>query len=160
MKKMLPVLLFLSAAWISAETVNAWLDYPVEYAQLTGAFKGAPTAKMFFESGALINRKNDNGDLAVCKVVKRTRQLNTVTYLLTSSAAGKPLVKFVVRLEINDAEESTLMSYFKVTIISNGNVVESEYDGTAESAGQVLGMFISVLQLILDVDKVNSFFQD
>ena len=156
MKGILPIILLLSAATALAQNVNAWLDYPLEYAQLTGAFNSPVSAKQLFESGALISRPNDDGQVALCKVDKRTRQKNVVTYLLTSSVGGKPLVKFVVQIQVDDAQESALLTYFKMTVVSTGNVAESQYDGTVDSAGEVWGMFLSMSQIIFDADKVNA----
>jgi len=157
-KQILPIVLLVLSVKLFAQNMNAWLDYPIDYAQLTGVFSGPVTAKMLLESGTLLNRTNDNGDRVICKIDKKTRKGNTVTYLLTTSAAGKPVVKFVIRLKINDSEESALLSYFKMNIVSSGNLVESEYDGTEESAGKVWGMLLEAkrLQFIFDVDKFDS----
>src|SRR5208283_1148760 len=139
-KHLLPIALLLLSVKLFAQDANAWLDYPIDYAQLTGVFSAPVTPKALFDAGPLINRTDENGKPVICKIDKRTLKGDTVTYLLTSSAAGKALVKFVIRLTINDSENSTRLSYFKMTFVSSGKLAESEYDGTEESAGQVWGM--------------------
>jgi hypothetical protein len=148
---------FFSLAFTKPNT--KFLDYPIEYSQLSGVFKGKPTPRiLFYTPNNLINFTNENGTILIGKIDKKTQENNNVTYYLSLYMSKKKVMLFQFTLTINDDEECNYMTYSKVKNVETGMIAEFIYDGSAESLGRVIGGFTETANYLFNVAEINKSF--
>jgi hypothetical protein len=139
-----------------------YLDYPIEYLQLTGIFKGKPTPRILFDTNNLLYVKGDQGTV-YCKIVKQTIEGNNINYYLSveadmASGEKKKFLTIQFQLTVNNDDSCNYITYFRVKNMDTGEILEKVYDKTdsAESYGNLAGDFSGLAENMFDLNKVNN----
>ncbi len=160
---LLLILTFIPMIVFAQQKSRNYLDYPIEYTQISGVFKGKPTPRMlFYTPGNLVNITNENGITLICRIDKKTRKNNGETYYLSLNQGKKKILLFQISLQINDDEECSYMTYFKVKNVESGLISEFSYDAddTVTSFGRIMGGFSGTAQYMFNIDQLNKSFED
>jgi len=134
-------------------------DFEMAYFQMAG-YPINPTAKELFLSGNFINAQRNNGKIVASRESSSTANgVFTATLLLTIIGADGTAAKYArmkVQLQSDILAEKNYITYFYLVQLTSGNVTEKIYDGRQESLANITGMFIGMMKLFYDEDKLIS----
>jgi hypothetical protein len=142
---------------LQSQALPKLVDYTMEYSATGGALHGPATLRQLFESGNFVASTTPEGVTMKTVVTKRTFASPYTTYLLTTSAAGKPYIQLTLKFLTQPDDESVLLVYLKVKVLANGQMQEMTDDGTQETRVRMAGFFVGItMGNMIDVDKLNA----
>ncbi|MDR3357213.1 MAG: hypothetical protein LBO04_08540 [Spirochaetaceae bacterium] len=143
-----------SAEKIAGESFN--LDLPLTYNVPTAAANmlGLPqlSAKSLFDEANFTNTTGERSLTVVCE--SQEAKDGTFTGVLLLSAAGKKALRMTISLRPDDDGEFLYITEVSLKNLESGEVSSMSYDGTQGSAANVAGMFVGLLELFYDKDKL------
>jgi hypothetical protein len=136
------------------ETFN--LDLPLTY-NLPTAFAdmmGLPrlSAKSLFDEANFNNTTGESSAAVVCE--SKAAENGIFTGVLLLSIDGKKALRMTISLCPDNDGEFLYITEVSLKNLMSGEVSSISYDGTQDSAANLAGMFIGLLDLFYDKDKL------
>ncbi|MDR2143533.1 MAG: hypothetical protein LBP29_04095 [Treponema sp.] len=143
-----------SAEEISGESFN--LDLPLTYNVPTAAANmlGLPrlSAKSLFDEANFKNTTGERSLTVVCE--SKEAKDETFTGVLLLSIDGKKTMRMTISLRSDSDGEFLYITELSLKNLESGEVNSMSYDGTQGSAANVAGMFLGLLDIFYDKDKL------
>jgi hypothetical protein len=143
-----------SAETIPEEAFN--LDLPLTYNVPTALVPmlGLPqlSAKSLFDEANFITSTTGEGSAVICE--SKAAKDGTFAGALLLSIDGKKALRMTISLRADNDGEFLYITEVSLKNLESGQVSSMSYDGTQGSAANVAGLFVGMLDLFYDKDKL------